>query len=119
MLLHHARRSGFADLLPNTLDRGCLYVGVNAGINLIGPDVWPASQVGRHQAPEPESTRGLGLVDFIVIPHHDDPARKEVHADRLAEFGPKHHLVFLDDDQAIEVNGDDWRLVHSPLAPCC
>jgi dipeptidase E len=114
VLLHQARRSGFAELLPCALDRGCAYVGVSAGANLIGPDVWPASHAGRDQVPELESTRGLGLVDFIVVPHHDDPARKQVHADRLAEFGREHHLVFLDDDQAIEVDGGDWRLVYSP-----
>jgi dipeptidase E len=114
VLLHQARRSGFAELFPYALDRGCTYVGVSAGANLVGPDVWPASHAGRDQVPELESTRGLGLVDFIVVPHHDDPARKRVHADRLAMFGREHHLVFLDDDQAIEVDGDDWCLVRSP-----
>lgn len=113
-LLHHARRSGFAELLPRALDAGRIYVGVSAGANVLGPDVWPASQVGREEVPDLESTRGLGLIDFVIVPHHDDPTRKQVHAERLDEFGREHRLVFIDDDQAIEVQGEDWRLVYSP-----
>jgi len=114
-LLHHARRSGFAEILPPLLDRGaCVYVGVSAGAVVLGPDLWPATQVGREVVPALESTRGLGLLDIIVIPHHNDPARTQAHSDSLATFGRQHRIVFLDDDQAVEVNGDDWRLVYSP-----
>lgn len=114
-LLHHAQRSGFAEMLPTFLDGGrCAYVGVSAGAVILGPDVWPASQIGWERVPALDSTKGLGLVDFVVISHHDDPTRKKVHADRVVEFGRRHHLVFLDDDQAIEVEGHDWRLVYSP-----
>lgn len=114
VLLHHALRSGFAELLAEALDRGCSYVGVSAGAVLLGPDVWPASQVGREVIPELQSTQGLGLIELLVMPHHNDPARKAVHAQRLAEFGRRYRLIFIDDDQAIEAHGSDWRLVPSP-----
>jgi hypothetical protein len=41
------------------------------------------------------------------LPHH-------AAVNCLARFGRQHRILFLDDGQAIEINGDDSRLVYSP-----
>jgi dipeptidase E len=116
LLLWHARRSGFAELVVPLVDSGALlYVGTSAGAMLAGPDLEPAaSPENRAVVPELESTRALGLVGFIVLPHDQEPERAARH-DRLVAEHPEVEFVRLRDDRAIIVSGDDVVAVDSPL----
>jgi dipeptidase E len=75
LYLHYwMRRSGLADLLPSLT--GLIYVGVSAGSIVVTPynhdvefnlgNVPEGSDRGRE-----EGDRGLGLVDFTLVPHLD------------------------------------------------
>ena len=71
-LLHHVRRSGLDLLLPALLDDGLLYLGASAGAAVAGADVAPLSLMDDPtEAPPLDSTRGLGLVDVVLLPHAD------------------------------------------------
>jgi dipeptidase E len=115
LLLWHARRSGFADLLVPLVDSGSLvYVGTSAGALLAGPDLTPAaSPENRAAVPELESSRALGLVPFSVLPHDQDPERATRH-DRLVAEHPDVEFIRLTDDRAVVVRGVDAALVESP-----
>lgn len=115
LLLWHARRSGFADLVVPLVESGkLLYAGTSAGAILAGPDVFPAASVySRAAVAELESTLGLGLVRVSVLPHYQDPESRAYH-DAAVAAGAAFELVRLTDDEAVVVRGDDWEVVDSP-----
>src|SRR5262249_27082242 len=75
LLLWHTRRSGFADRVIPLVEAGRLiYAGTSAGAVIAGPDLAPlAGEDDPSAFPELESSEGLGLVGFIILPHDGDP----------------------------------------------
>lgn len=112
LLLWHAQRSGFADHVVPLVESGSvLYAGTSAGAILAGPDVFPAASLDNRAAvPELESTRGLGLVGFSVLPHDQEPESRAYH-DAAVAAGAEFELVRLTDDRAVVVRGDDVEIV--------
>lgn len=115
LVLWHARRSGFADVVVPLVESGeLIYVGTSAGAILAGPDLDPAaSEDNRTVVPELESSRGLGLVGIAVLPHDDEPDRA-AHHEALVAANPERELVRLTDERAVVVRGDEWEVVDSP-----
>ena len=115
LLLWHARRSGFAELVVPLVESGeLLYIGTSAGAILAGPDLAPAaSQDGRAAVPELESSRALGLVGFSILPHDQDPECAE-HHDAVVSAAAPGDFIRLTDDRAVVVHGDAWQVVESP-----
>jgi dipeptidase E len=116
LLLRHARRSGFAQRVVPLVESGALlYAGTSAGSLLAGPDLAPAaSPDNRAAVPELESSRGLGLVEFGVLPHDQEPGVSARHDAIVAEH-PDREFVRLTDDEAVVVLGGAWEVVPSPL----
>jgi dipeptidase E len=111
-LLHHMRRSGLDALLPEALAAGLLYAGVSAGATVVGPDCEPASAFDDlGDAPELASMEGLGLVDFVVLPHYGDEEEMERFSTVVERYGDRHELVLISDDQAVRVEPDGSRAV--------
>jgi dipeptidase E len=115
LLLWHACRSGFAELVPPLVENGSLlYVGTSAGAVLAASDLAPvASLDNRCAVPELESTVALGLVPFLVLPHDDDPETRERN-DGIVAAHPDDDFVRLADDRAALVRGDAVEVVDSP-----
>jgi len=58
------------------------------------------------------STKGLGLIDIIPIPHYDEEGVEAI--DKIvSEFENIFDIVLLTDDQAIVVEGENWQVVNS------
>jgi dipeptidase E len=116
LLLWHARRSGFADLVVPRVEAGeLLYVGTSAGAVVAGPDVAPAANLdNRREVPELESSTALGLVPFTVLPHDDDPETRALH-DAIVAAHPSVPFVRLADGEAVLVRGENVEVVGSPL----
>jgi dipeptidase E len=115
LLLWHALRSGFAELAVPLVEAGeLLYVGTSAGAIVAGPDLSPvASDDNRAAVPELESSRGLGLVRFSVLPHDQEPERAARH-DSLVAAHPGIDFVRLTDERAVVVRGEEQQVVRSP-----
>lgn len=106
MFLHYwMRQSGLADMMPNL---SALYVGLSAGSMVITPRIgmdfvgWTPPD-----APETGIDETLGLVDFSIFPHLDNPDLPEnimAAAERWAETLPNPAYV-IDDETAIVVHG--------------
>jgi len=116
LLLWHARRSGFAELVVPAVETGALlYVGTSAGALLAGPDLAPAAaEDNRAVVPELDSTRALGLVDFTILPHDQEPDRAARH-DAIVASHPGHDFVRLTDEMSVVVRGEEREVVASPL----
>lgn len=115
LLLWHARRSGFAAHVVPLVERGeLLYVGTSAGAMVTGPDLAPAANLdNRRKVPELESTAGLGLVPFTVLPHDNDPEARAIH-DEIEAAHPSDSFLRLNDGCAVLVRGDAVSVVDSP-----
>jgi dipeptidase E len=115
LLLWHACRSGFAELAPPLVESGSLlYVGTSAGAVLAAPDLAPVATLDkRREVPELESTVGLGLVPFLVLPHDDEPETR-ARNDAIVSAHEDASFVRLTDDCAVLVRGDVVKVVDSP-----
>ncbi|GAB89112.1 Type 1 glutamine amidotransferase-like domain-containing protein [Gordonia rhizosphera] len=112
-LLAVMRSRGFADLLTERVEAGLPYVGVSAGACVVGADIEPLSLLD-----DPEegaglaSTKGLGWIDEVVIPHADGiVCGSEVIDEIRTRYGTRYPLRFLTDDQALLVSGDSRSVV--------
>ena len=106
-LCHWMRASGLVDLLPSLRDT--VWVGVSAGSMVMTPRV--GADFVTWQSPAGDST--LGVVDFSIFPHLDNPDLPEntmAHAERwAAELGGPAYAI--DDETAITVVGDTVEVV--------
>ncbi|GAA3115478.1 dipeptidase E [Kribbella aluminosa] len=115
-LLEHAMHSGFARLVVPAVRSGRLdYVGISAGAALAAPDLAyfrePDAAIDPGDPRVTGSTAGLSLVPFLVLAHRNR-GRAARHDRQLTEQGAE-HFVSIDDDQAVTIDGNTWRLVHS------
>lgn len=127
-LYYWMRRSGLADLLP-TLEQ-LTYVGVSAGSIVVTPynhdaefnfgNVPEGSDIGRE-----EGDRGMGLVDFTLVPHfNNEDFLPDYSADGIEKWaaGVPIPTYAIDDETAIKVRGNivevvsegEWQLFGAP-----
>jgi peptidase E len=97
LLTRAAGSSGFAELVVPLVGSGeLLYAGTSAGAILAGP-----------------CEGGLGLVDFTVLPHDQEP-EAAAHHDELVAADPGSAYIRLSDDRAVVVRGQTVTVVDSP-----
>jgi len=103
-LYYWMQQSGLADLLPSLNDT--VWVGMSAGSMVITPRI--GADFVSWKPPIGITTDGdktLGLVDFSIFPHLDNPALPEntmAHAERWAA-GMRVPIYAIDDETAIKV----------------
>ena len=102
-LSYWMRQSGLADLLPS-LRRETVYVGVSGGSMVVAPTFEGLESYGGCNLPT-DSVRGLGLVDFALYPHLDQPSMPDnsmAELEKLAAGVPVAAYA-IDDQTAIKV----------------
>lgn len=109
-LLQKIHESNCASVIVDLVTDGVPFIGCSAGSIVAGPDIYPI----RHTDPLKEfrklnSYEGLGLVDFIILPHWGQPHCKDLYLGSRIKFNynEDHKLVFLTDNQYIYVE-DEW-----------
>ena len=113
-LLKQLRESGFDKLLTNYVEKGGLYAGASAGALVAGVDIVPVSTIVEPEKVEGlKSTKGLGFVNIVPIPHYDMASRSKAIDDIKDKYSNRLELVLLTDDEAIYVEGDVWKIVKS------
>jgi dipeptidase E len=110
-LLEHVRRSGFDGLAVDAVTTGALtYVGISAGAALAGPDLRPLQDEADPGVVN--STAGLGLVPFVVLPHRNR-GRAARHDRQAADPALPWPTISINDDQAVTVAGDGFDVLDS------
>lgn len=110
-LLEHVQKSGFDQLVPELLDQGTIYAGASAGAMLVAPTLEPAKGFDEGLQLDLQSYDGLGLVDYLLMPHFDSPkyadAWQQVQKEHegMVEFRP------LRDDQAMLIQDGQEQLL--------
>ena len=114
-LLEQIQQTKCAGLIRDFVNRGKIYISTSAGSVIAGPDIYPVYQLDRvEEAPKLKGYKGIGLVDFVVLPHWGKEDHKERYLNqRLAQnYNVKNKQILLNDYQYIEVRDDFYKIVE-------
>ena len=113
-LLQKLREKGVDRMIAAHVAAGKLYVGASAGSALVAPDIEPVKLFDDPAAaPGLTSTAGLGLVDYLIIPHIGSQILEDGETlDRLdRDYGRTVPMVRLRDDEAILARSPSDRTI--------
>lgn len=112
-LMEQLRKTGLAQELPNLL-KIRVYVGVSAGSMITSPNLKEKEmqQLYDEQVFDIESDEGLGLVNFLVVPHLNSPFFPHIkeYIDEVAK-GIDLPIYALDDQSAVQVIDNDVEVI--------
>lgn len=112
-LLEKMRQSGFDKIIDDLLKKGVIYAGASAGAVVMGSDIAPLEPLDDpKKAPNLTSTKGLGYVNFVILPHYGKEKYAQKYKDLMSKYGKKFDLVTLTDEQVIIVEGRDYHIVN-------
>lgn len=79
-LLEKIQQSNFIPFIKNKVMAGCIYISSSAGSIVAGPNIEPARMADSPQkAPNLKSTKGINLVDFVILPHWGSKHFKDIY----------------------------------------
>ena len=105
-LLEKVRQSGFEKVVKDLINKGLIYIGSSAGSVILGPNIEPMKYLDdSSEAPSLLDYSGMGLVDFIALPHFDNKQYDQNYKELMSEYKDKYKLKPLADDQVIIVDG--------------
>jgi dipeptidase E len=102
-LLEKMIRSGFREQLEDHLKTGAIYVGSSAGSCVCCPDISFAAPMDDPSKGKLESFAGLGLIDFLIVPHIDNDMMKQSAQNCMDQYKGNYPLFALRDDQVLHV----------------
>ena len=113
-LLEQIRSTGFDTVLTDFVRRGGMYVGASAGALIAGPDIEPCSRLdGPEYGPDLKSTKGLGFVPIVPMPHYNMSTRSEMIKAITESYKDRYEIVPITDDEAIVSDRTTWQKVKS------
>ena len=110
-MMNESRRSGFDKFIRKFVDDGGIYIGTSTGSFITAPDT-EAGLVLEDYEEDNFDTKGIGLVNFLVMPHWGTGEFK----DRYTKM-PDHAyntttpMIILTDTQYVLVRGEDIQIV--------
>ena len=112
-LLEKIQLTGTAELFNKQVNIGKIYIGSSAGSVVAGPDIAPVKRYdAESKAQKLHGYNGLGLVDFVVLPHWGSVDFKKVYMDfRLKDnYNSKNKLILLADNQYVAVKENRYSI---------
>ncbi len=107
-LLDWINKSGLRELLPGIL-KDKIYVGISAGSYIACPTIEMATWKNQDEnKSELTDLAGMNLVPFLLSAHYT-PDKKEIIKEGISKT--KYPVKILNDDQAILVRDNDYKLV--------
>ncbi len=112
-LLQETLRSGFDAIIREHVAGGKMYIGSSAGALLVCLDISIALPFDNpDHAPHLKTHKGIGLVDFSVMPHWGDLAGYDKYMQSMCnayeKSGP---FILLRDNQYVYVEGSYFRII--------
>lgn len=111
-LLQHILESGFDKVVKKFIAEGKPYIGSSAGSVVMGPTIEPVKALDNSgEAKNLTSFVGLGVVDFVMLPHYGKEKYEERYQNIIKEWCDRAKLLPLTDDQAVIVTDAGYRIV--------
>ncbi len=104
--------SGFDQIAHSLLGQGVIYAGGSAGAIVAGPILNHFDAIDEPNQATEVIWQGLGLIDFIPLPHWNTPKFQsglEKLRDDLLPYNKE--LAIITDEQAIVVENDSWKII--------
>lgn len=114
-LLEKIYESGFDKVIKEFIEKGVIYAGASAGAVVAGPTIEPlASLDDPNKAPRLKTMKGLGFVDFVILPHFGKEKYLAKYNHIIELYSNRNfELKTLTDHQAIIVEGDQFRIIDT------
>jgi dipeptidase E len=113
-LMGQIKKSGLAEALPELL-KSRVYVGISAASMVMAPKLKEKEMQRLYEEPivDDDTNEGLGLVDFLVVPHMNSPyfPRAAELIDEIAKEITDVTLYAIDDQTAVKVIDDNVEVV--------
>lgn len=113
-LLDQIRKTGFDKIISTFIKNGGLCIGASAGALILGPDIEIARDFDDPEHEFDLPTTGLGVIDFIPMPHYDMSQRTEKIDALIKDYSKQYEVISISDDEAIIVSNDGHKKVNSP-----
>lgn len=112
-LLEKVRQSRFDKVVKDLIKKDLIYIGSSAGSVILGPNIEPMKYLDDpSKAPSLSDYSGMGLVDFVLLPHFDNKKYDDAYKKLMKEYKNIYKLQPLADNQAIIVNGNEIKIVR-------
>lgn len=106
-LLYELRRTGADQIIQKEVNAGKLYIGESAGAIVTAPDIeYIQGMDQREKAPNLSYFKGLGLVDFYMLPHYTNEPFKRVAKQIEDSYQLNLNLMPVSNHQAILISGN-------------
>ncbi len=113
-LLEKIKESHFDKVIKDFIKQGKVYIGTSAGSIVAGPDIYPVYCFDNpKEAKKLKNYKGLGLVDFTVLPHWGSEYFKKEYLNKELRhiYRKGYKLILLNDDQYIAIVGDGYKII--------
>jgi dipeptidase E len=104
----------FNNIRSAILDKGVIYTGTSAGSMIASPTLFGVGRLDDDLSEvflESEQV-GLNLVDFLILPHFNNPEFIPTNYETIKSTDYQHPLVFLNDNSAIWVGGKKFQIIN-------
>jgi dipeptidase E len=83
-----------------------IYTGTSAGSMIVAPSLFGVGRLDDDidENFSKQDQMGLGLVDFLILPHFQNPEFVDINYESIKSTNYPHPLIFLNDNQAVYVN---------------
>jgi dipeptidase E len=101
-------------VVKDLASKGVVYAGGSAGAVLAGPDIEAVAALDDPaEAPNLKSTKALGLVDFVILPHYGSEKYMPMFKSIQDQFSDKYKLIPLRNNQVVMVDDITFQIVDS------
>lgn len=117
-MLEQVQRCQFDQIVSNLLAQGVLYIGESTGSIITGQNIDPYRFLAKDRRANPpvlDSYQGMGLVNFLIRPHWNNPSKKTKYLTMFSEnleqiYQIDQPMIFLNDNQLVRVKGDSFQI---------
>ncbi|MEM9469263.1 MAG: Type 1 glutamine amidotransferase-like domain-containing protein [Pseudomonadota bacterium] len=106
VLLEAMNNIDFKKALLTFLESGGVYLGSSAGSIVMCPDINFIREMDEPKKARLETTKGLGLIDFAIMPHINQPKFNDIFVKTLEGSNKDKTIIGLRDDQALWVENN-------------
>jgi dipeptidase E len=115
-LMQQIKKRNMEQTIVDYINSGNLYIGASAGCAVLSPTLDPYKELDDiSKAPLLESTKGLGAIDFVIMPHYGKEKYLEKYNRIIKEYEGKYKMVTLRDDEALIITNNNYKLCKSGL----
>ncbi|MES3004862.1 MAG: Type 1 glutamine amidotransferase-like domain-containing protein [Patescibacteria group bacterium] len=110
-MMNQVRISGFEVFIKDFLDKGGVYIGTSTGSFIAAVDTAPGMSL-EFYTEDHFDTRGMGLINFLVMPHWGTETFKESYEQMPKDaYGMKVPMIILNDAQYVFVNNNSFQII--------